>query len=161
MVLEVGVAVDMSLPPLRNGDPYHFLINRLVVGIDQLDEDRVRPWREAIDDDGIAAGVGPVPCGVVDRHVNVSNLWSYGERRRSEYRHDESVPRRSFEERTTISGRPSVSARRVASPRIWRGMRTTGLMSSTGSSSSSLDPKSASRGSGRSFTLRTGRCMRR
>ena len=91
MVLEVGVAVDMSLPPLRNGDPYHFLINRLMVGIDQLDEDRVRPWREAIDDDGIAAGVCPVPCGVVDRHVNVSNLWSYGERRRSEYRHDVQV----------------------------------------------------------------------
>src|ERR1700704_1256348 len=84
MVLEVGVAVVMSLPPLRNGDPYHLLINRLVVGIDQLDDDRVRPWREAIDDDGIAAGVRPVPCGVVDRHVNVSNLWSDGERRRSE-----------------------------------------------------------------------------
>src|SRR5258708_4443757 len=91
MVLEVSVAVDMSLPPPGNGDPYHLLINRLVVGIDQLDEDRVRPWREAIDDDGIAAGVCPVPCGVVDRHVNVSNLWSYGERRRSEYRHDVQV----------------------------------------------------------------------
>src|SRR3989442_13876212 len=91
MMLEVGVAVDMSLPPLRKGDPYPLLINRLVVGIDQLDEDRVRPWREAIDDDGIAAGVCPVPCGVVDRHVNVSNLWSHGERRRSEYRHDVQV----------------------------------------------------------------------
>src|SRR5207249_9978395 len=88
MVLEVGVAVDMSLPPLRNGDAYHFLINRLMVGIDQLDEDRVRAWREAIVDNGIAAGVCPVPCGVVDRRVNVSNLWSDGERCRSEYRHD-------------------------------------------------------------------------
>jgi hypothetical protein len=34
MVLEVGVAVDMSFPPLRNGDPHHFLINRLMVGVD-------------------------------------------------------------------------------------------------------------------------------
>src|SRR5258705_2328068 len=91
MVLEVGVAVDMSLPPLRNGDPYHFLINRLMVGIDQLDEDRVRPWREAIDDNGIAAGVCPVPCGVVDRHVDVSNPGSYGERRRSKDRHNVQV----------------------------------------------------------------------
>src|SRR5258705_1188417 len=91
MVLDVGVAVDMSLPPHGNGYTCHLLIIRLVVGIDQLDEDRVRPWREAIDDDGIAAGVCPVPCGVVDRHVNVSNLWSYGERRRPEYRHDVQV----------------------------------------------------------------------
>ena len=91
MVLEVGVAVDMSLPPLRNGDPYHLLINRLVVGIDQLDEDRVRPWSEAIDDDGIAAGVCPVPCGVIDRHVDMSDPGRYGKRRRSEYRHDVQV----------------------------------------------------------------------
>jgi hypothetical protein len=45
MVLEVGVAVDMSLPPLRNDDPYDFLINRLMVGIDQLDEDVCGPAR--------------------------------------------------------------------------------------------------------------------
>ena len=91
MVLEVGDAVDMSWPPLRNGDPYYFLINRLMVGVDQLDQNRVRPWREAIDDNGIAAGVCPVPCGVVDRDVDVSNPWSQGERRRSEYRHDVQV----------------------------------------------------------------------
>src|SRR2546423_684766 len=91
MMLEVGVAVDMSLPPLSNGDPYHLLINRLVVGIDQLDEDRVRPWREVIDDNGIAAGVCPVPCGVVDSHVDVSNPGSHGERRRSKDRHNVQV----------------------------------------------------------------------
>src|SRR5258705_12335568 len=85
------ISADTSFTPSRNGDPYHLLINRLMVGVDQFDEDRVRPWREAIDDDGIAAGVCPVPCGVVDRHVNVSNLWSYGERRRCEYRHDVQV----------------------------------------------------------------------
>src|SRR2546425_520513 len=88
MVLEVGVAVDMSLPPLRNGDAYHFLINRLMVGIDQLDEDRVRPWREAIDDNGIAAGVCPVPWGIVDRHMDVSDAGRHGKRGGSKYRHD-------------------------------------------------------------------------
>ena len=73
--------VDMSFPPPRNGDPYHFLINRLMVGINQFDEDRVRPWCEAIDNHGIAAGVCPVPRGIIDRHVNMSNPWSHGERR--------------------------------------------------------------------------------
>jgi hypothetical protein len=67
------------------------LINRLMVGIDQLDEDRVRPWREAIDDDGISAGVCPMPCGVVDRHVDVSNPRRHGERLRSKHRHDVQV----------------------------------------------------------------------
>ena len=71
MVLEVGVAVDTSFTPSRNGDPYHLLINRLMVGVDQFDEELVRPRREAIDDNGIAAGVCPVPCGVVDSHVDV------------------------------------------------------------------------------------------
>ena len=78
MVLEVGVAVDMSLPPLRNGDPYDFLINRLMVGIDQLDEDRVRPWREAIDNDGIAAGVcrSPTRTTVSPLVSTVGHDWS-------------------------------------------------------------------------------------
>ena len=91
MVQVVGVAVDISLPPLRNGDPYHFLINRLMVGIDQLDEDRVRPGCEAIDNDGIAAGVFPVPGGVIDRHVDVPNRGNHCERRRSKDRHNVQV----------------------------------------------------------------------
>src|SRR5258706_13207633 len=86
MVLRVVISADTSFTPSRNGDPYHLLINRLMVGVDQFDEDLVRPRREAIDDDGIAAGVCPVPNGVIDRHVDVSDPGSHGERRRSKDR---------------------------------------------------------------------------
>src|SRR5258705_491279 len=91
MALEVGVAVDMSLPPLRNGDLYHFLSNRLMVGIDQLDEDLVRPRREAIDNDGLSAGICPDPRGIVDRHMDVSDTGRDGQRGRSKHRHDVQV----------------------------------------------------------------------
>jgi hypothetical protein len=73
MALVIWVAIDMSLPPLGNGDPYDLLINRLIVGINQLDENLVRSRCEAIDNDGIAAGVCPMPCGVIDRHLDVPN----------------------------------------------------------------------------------------
>ena len=34
MVLAVIITVDMSLTPLRNGEPNQFLIHRLMVGVD-------------------------------------------------------------------------------------------------------------------------------
>jgi len=54
MVLRVVISADTSFTPSRNGDPYHVLINRFDGGVDQFDEDFVRPRREAIDDDRIA-----------------------------------------------------------------------------------------------------------
>ena len=91
MVLGVVIPVDTSFTPSRNGDPYHLLINRLMVGVDQFDEDLVRPRREAIDDDRIAAGVCPVPHGVIDRHVDVSDPGSHVERGRSKDLHNVQV----------------------------------------------------------------------
>src|SRR5258707_1214637 len=87
MVVEVGVAVDMSLPPLRNGDPHYGLINRLMVGTYQLDEDLVRARREAIENHGLSAGISPEPRGVVDRHMDVSHAGRHGKRGRPKHRH--------------------------------------------------------------------------
>jgi hypothetical protein len=90
-LLEAGVAVDMSSPLLSHGDPYHFLSNRLMVGIDRLDKDLVQPRCEATDNNGIAAGVRPVPCRVIDRHVDLSNPGSHSERRRAKDRQNVQV----------------------------------------------------------------------
>ena len=84
VVIEVGI----SLAPLWNGEPHPAFIDRLMVRIHELHQDLVRPRQQAVNDDGIAAGMGPVPGSVVDRDVDVSDAWRHGERRRSIDRHD-------------------------------------------------------------------------
>ena len=59
-----------------------------MVGIDQLDQDLVPPGREALDNDRIAACVCPVPGGVIDRHMDVSDPGRHGKRGRPEHRHN-------------------------------------------------------------------------
>ena len=45
MLLGVVVDVDMSLIRSTNGELHCVLINGLMVGIHELDQDLVRPWR--------------------------------------------------------------------------------------------------------------------
>jgi len=73
------------------------LLNRLkehITAVVSRYKGKVYAWdvvNEAIDDDRIAAGVCPVPNGVIDRHVDVSDPGSYGERGRSKDRHNVQV----------------------------------------------------------------------
>ena len=69
------------------------VIDWLMNGIRQFDQDLVPPGREAIDDDRVAACVCPVPRGVIDRHVDVSDAGRHGKRRRPKYRHDVQILR--------------------------------------------------------------------
>ena len=64
------------------------LIDWLIVGIHQLDQDLVPPGRETLDNDRIATCGCPVPGGVIDRHMDVSDPGRHGERGRPKYRHD-------------------------------------------------------------------------
>ena len=59
-----------------------------MIGIRQFDEDLVAPGRETLENDGISAGVCPMPRCVIDRHVDVSNSRGHGDRGRPKYRHD-------------------------------------------------------------------------
>ena len=64
-----------------------------MVGIHQLDQDLVRPGREAVDNDRIAARVCPVPRGVIDRHMDVPDPGRNRERGRPEHRHEVQILR--------------------------------------------------------------------
>ena len=48
----------------------------------------MRAGREPVQNHGLAAGVGPQPHGVIDRHVDVSNAWGHRERSRAKDRRD-------------------------------------------------------------------------
>ena len=72
----------------RHCNLYRALINRLMDGIRQLDQDLMRPWGKALDDDRVAACVCPVPGGVIDCHMNMSHSRGHCKGGRSEYRND-------------------------------------------------------------------------
>ena len=72
---------------VRHRDLNRALINCLMVGIHQLDQGLMRPGREALDNDRVAARVCPVPHGVIDGYMNVSNPGRYGKCSGPEHRH--------------------------------------------------------------------------
>ena len=110
-MLLVVIEVGMSLTPLSNGEPHSAFIDGLMVSVHELNQDLVRPRQQAVDDDGIAAGVGPVPGGVIDRDVDMSDAGRHGERCRSIDRHDLQVLGVIFEEHH--AARQPFGARRI------------------------------------------------
>ena len=89
-----GVRVRRNTRPVRLA-----LINRLVVGINEFNPNLVRPRHNALEDDRISACVCPVPGGVIDRNMDVSDPWRHGERGRTKYRHDMQILRAILNER--------------------------------------------------------------
>ena len=77
----------------RNRELHRALINWMMVGIHQLDQDLVRPRRKALKNDWVSTSICPVPCGVIDCHMNVPDAGRDGKRSRPEHRHDVQILR--------------------------------------------------------------------
>src|SRR5271169_2588715 len=66
-------------------------VESLMVRVLELDEDLVRPRRQAVDDERLAARVRPAPVQVIHRHMNVPDARRHREGVRAEYRYDPQV----------------------------------------------------------------------
>jgi hypothetical protein len=69
------------------------LINYLIAGIYELDQDLMSPGHKALDNNRIPACVCPMPRRLIDGHMDVSNPRGHGERGRPKYRHDVQILR--------------------------------------------------------------------
>jgi hypothetical protein len=78
---------------VRDRELHHTPIELLMVCGLELQQDLVGAGREPVQNHGLAAGVGPDPRDVVDRNVDVSNAWGYGERSRAKDRRDVQILR--------------------------------------------------------------------
>ena len=67
------------------------LVERLVVCAYELDQDLVRPWREAVYGDGLAAGIQPAPGCIVDEDMDVADARRHIDGIRTEHRYDPQV----------------------------------------------------------------------
>jgi hypothetical protein len=67
------------------------LVEGLVVRIDELDQDFVRPRGKTFDDERLAARVCPVPRRIIHGHMDVPDARRYIEGVRAEHRHDVQV----------------------------------------------------------------------
>ena len=60
-----------------------------MIRVRQLDQDLMRPWREAVQYDRISRCCRPVPRAVVEGHVNMPHARRNGKRRSSEEDRDQ------------------------------------------------------------------------
>ena len=82
-----------TAPPDGNDEGDDPPFERLVVRVDELDQDLVRPRRETVDDERLAARVRPAPGRVIHGHVDVSDARRHIEGVRAEHGHDSQVLR--------------------------------------------------------------------
>ncbi len=66
-------------------------VERLMVGIDELDANLMWPRRQANNDQGRAARICPMPRRVVNGDMNVPDARGNFERRRTEHRNDPEI----------------------------------------------------------------------
>lgn len=102
--------LSTSSPGGLDGLGYHegddTLVERLMVGVDELDQHLVLPWQKAGDDERFAACIGPVPWQVVHSYVDVSDPRRHIERGRAEYLDDTQVLGAVLDDGAT-AGQPS------------------------------------------------------
>jgi hypothetical protein len=89
--LSLSSVMAVGRDPLRDHEVDDPLVEGLVVRVDELDQDLVRPRRQAVDDEGLAARVSPAPGRVVHGYMNVTDTRRHIESCRTEHLHDPQV----------------------------------------------------------------------
>lgn len=62
-----------------------------MAGIGEVDSDPMHPRTEALNDERLTSRVDPMPIGIIDGDVKVSDARPYGQRRRPEHVDDAEI----------------------------------------------------------------------
>ena len=110
--------ISAGMGRTRSRERNYRLVQWPVVGIDEFNQNLVRPWRKALENDRISAWVCPVPPGVIDGHVNVSDAGRHGDRGRPIYMRNLQILRAILNERDAT--RQPIGLRRIDDDlRLW------------------------------------------